>query len=135
MINTVLPDLARSLYRGMTFAFVNVNSGRYKDARTQFGIEHQKIPALAVTKHGRNIVYPANEPMEEEALKAFLTKIAVGSEPEQAQGGEIINTELRKEVMKVIGEPLTSDSFESEALSEGTDAVVLIMSSGSKDDF
>jgi len=61
--------------------------------RRQFGIKHDKIPALTISNGNRDIIpYPIDEPLFTDEIVAFATKVVKGEiEPERAELTEIQN--------------------------------------------
>lgn len=46
LVNKVLPDLAKQVYKGFVICYVDI--AHYGDLRTQLGIDHQQVPSLTV---------------------------------------------------------------------------------------
>ena len=47
VVNTVLPNVAKAVYRAMMVMYVDVQ--KYGDTRKQFGVKHDKVPALSIS--------------------------------------------------------------------------------------
>ena len=77
MVNNVLPKVAKAVFKGMVITYADVNT-EFGEARRQYGIKHDVVPALTVNRAGDYMPYPASEPLDEESLIAFLTKILKG---------------------------------------------------------
>ena len=135
MVNKVLPDVAKAIFKAMIVVYVDVN--KMGDARRQFGIKHDVLPAISVTDQSKNgVAYPTDQPMEVEELVAFVTRIVKGEiRAEQATIGEIVNEELVKKIEKHIGDLVRVDDFESIIRQEGIDAALLLFSSSSEERF
>lgn len=135
MVNKVLPDVAKAIYRAMIVVYIDVN--KMGDSRRQFGIKHDILPAISVTDQSKQgVAYPTDQPMEVEEIVAFVTRIVKGEiRAEQSTIGEIINEELVKKVEKHIGDLVHADDFESIIRQEGIDSALLLFSSSSTEPF
>ena len=104
--------------------------------KRQFGITHNKIPALSISNHNREVLtYPIDKPLYSDEIIAFATKVFKGEiEPERAQISEVVNTEVIKKIEKHIGELITPANFIEEVKAEGTDAAVLLFTSSEEDE-
>lgn len=133
LVNTVLPNVAKAVYKAMIVTYVDVN--KYAQLKRQFGISHDKVPAISISDSNRQIlVYPKDEPLYSEEIIAFATRVVKGEiKPERSQVHDILNTELIKKVEKHIGELVTPETFASELKQEGFDAALLIFSSSIED--
>jgi hypothetical protein len=77
LVNDVLPKVAKAVFKGMVVTYADVNT-EFGEARRQYGIKHDIVPSLTVNRGGEYMPYPASEPLDEDSLVSFLTKIIKG---------------------------------------------------------
>jgi hypothetical protein len=60
-VNEVLPQVAKQVFRAYLICYVDINKFGY--TRPQFGIDHNTLPAIAVSQNMEaRAVYPEDEP-------------------------------------------------------------------------
>ena len=142
MVNQMLPRLAKALYMGMMVCYARVEING--NTRKQFGIMHEKLPAVAFSRSGNFFPYPLDEPLFVDELVTFGTKILKGIRPTSAPYvnkrdtyaiDEILNPKFRGKIEKHFGFLLDNKSFHEKVLAEGSDAVIMIFSSAMDVDY
>jgi len=77
LVNVVLPQVAKAVFKAMCVVYIEERN--YGNIKKQFGITHDKLPAITFNTRDRsNIPYPEEEPLFSDELVAYATKIVKG---------------------------------------------------------
>ena len=72
MISTVLPQVAKSAYRALTVTYATM-SGEFAIARRQFGITHDRLPALTINLNTlEHVPFPKEHSLEADLITSFI---------------------------------------------------------------